>query len=231
MSSTTTYYQPDFQRDAVQHDQSSTGEARPDSDHVLPGPDATFLDMVLPSFLRPAGNSSETVNPDEQTPQDLPDSPVLTEYVVGEAPVLPLADSGVTQTTEAQEASHQHPANVVSNPGACETVIPRGWSFNGNVTGEEGMTFACRFVGNIENTHPEAIVTMCEECQSEGSITASRIYLKGTHKGQVNGDAGLVVIEASARVTGDVSYNQIQIHGGTHNMRLQYAGADVDNVS
>jgi cytoskeletal protein CcmA (bactofilin family) len=234
ISSSTANYQPLAQQHEVgQSTDPSIANGPPGADNMDEAvrEESTFLDMVLPSFLRPVTESPELAARNGQLPQDLPHSPVLAQYVVGDAPVLPLADPSVLEASQDQEEVRQDTTQVVSNARTCQTVIPQGWSFNGDVTGEEDMTFACRLVGNVENTNAQAFVAMGEMCQSEGSITASKIYLKGMHTGRVNGEAGLVVIEDSARVTGDVAYNQIQIHGGSHNMRLQYVGADFDNVS
>lgn len=157
---------------------------------------------------------------------DLPNSPPLTNKPVGSAPVVEL------EATILKMAVVETPLTADSSAAKRgQTHIPSGWTFNGDVVGDAPMTFDCDMVGNIENTGPKALISMGQKCTSDGTITGKHIALKGKHKGKIDAAGGQVVIDSTAKVTGDVVYTTIQINGGEHKFNLQYVGGEASDVA
>ena len=74
------------------------------------------------------------------------------------------------------------------------------------------------FPGTVElpgyvNGRVEAAAIMIEEAGDvEGELSAANIAVKGRFKGQIKG--GMVKLHASARVSGDITYESLSIESG-----------------
>lgn len=228
--------QPNLQADYQVHDSEfQTAESGQTEAHELtqvetnpafaPEQRASALSLVksavtalIPTGFGPTDRDAER---DSEAPKDLPGSPALIVPVVGEAPSLVLAEPETERTDVRSRQLAQGQAD--SSPHASgNTVLPAGWTFRGEIVGSEDMKFNCSLIASVENTNPEAFIVLGTEAKSEGVIKGKNIVMKGAHRGEVDGSGGQVVIEASSKIVGEVSYTSIQMNGGNHDLKLQY---------
>jgi cytoskeletal protein CcmA (bactofilin family) len=189
----------------------------------------------IPMFLRsnfvPAQShrltavSSPTVAGLNDEPHDIPGSPILHAVELHEPPAFDMQDAVqkpflIQAITEQDQTQFGGPTESIG-----KTLIPQGWTFTGQIAGESDMRFECNLVADIECTNAAASIELGTSCKSEGTLKGKHIRVQGEHKGAIDAAGGRVVMEANSKITGDVTYSQIQINDGTrHNFALHYVG-------
>ena len=92
----------------------------------------------------------------------------------------------------------------------------------GEVTAEEPLTIAGQVIGTIDvSGHP---LTVTESASIEADVMARTIIVSGTVTGTLQAE-GLIVVEKTANLSGDVSAPSLLLHdGATVHGRLDVAG-------
>jgi len=92
----------------------------------------------------------------------------------------------------------------------------------GEITAQEPLTIAGQVIGTIDVTgHP---LTVTESAHIEADVMARTIIVSGTVDGTMQAE-GLIVVEKTAKLSGDVSAPSVLLHdGATVNGRLDIAG-------
>lgn len=95
-----------------------------------------------------------------------------------------------------------------------ESLIGAGTTISGDVTFAGGMRIDGEVHGNIRTIEgKEGTLVISENARIEGEITVSHLVINGTVMGPVNATEFLE-LQPRARVTGDVEYNNIEMHLG-----------------
>jgi cytoskeletal protein CcmA (bactofilin family) len=92
----------------------------------------------------------------------------------------------------------------------------------GEITAQEPLTIAGQVIGTIDVTgHP---LTVTESATIEADVLARTIIVSGTVDGTLQAE-GLIVVEKTAMLSGDVSAPSVLLHdGATVHGRLDIAG-------
>ena len=92
----------------------------------------------------------------------------------------------------------------------------------GEITAQEPLTIAGQVIGTIDvSGHP---LTITESAAIEADVMARTIVISGTVEGTLQAE-GLIVVEKTAMLSGDVSAPTVQLHdGATVHGRLDIAG-------
>jgi cytoskeletal protein CcmA (bactofilin family) len=100
--------------------------------------------------------------------------------------------------------------------------IGKSIQIKGEVTAEEPLTIAGQVIGTIEvSGHP---LTVTETAAIDADVMARTIIVSGTVNGTMQAE-GLIVVEKTATLSGDVSAPSVLLHdGATVNGRLDIAG-------
>ncbi len=100
--------------------------------------------------------------------------------------------------------------------------IGKSIQIKGEITAQEPLTIAGQVIGTIDVTgHP---LTVTESAHIEADVMARTIIVSGTVHGTLQAE-GLVVVEKTAKLSGDVSAPSVSLHdGATVNGRLDIAG-------
>lgn len=112
-----------------------------------------------------------------------------------------------------------------------ESLIGAGTTISGDVTFAGGMRIDGEVRGNIRTIEgKEGTLVISEHARIEGEITVSHLVVNGTVMGPVNATEFLE-LQPRARVTGDVEYNNIEMHlGAVVQGRLIHQGVVAKSV-
>lgn len=112
-----------------------------------------------------------------------------------------------------------------------ESLIGAGTTISGNVSFAGGMRIDGEVHGNIRTIEgKEGTLVISEHARIEGEITVSHLVINGTVTGPVNATEFLE-LQPRARVTGDVEYNNIEMHlGAVVQGRLIHQGVVAKSV-
>lgn len=112
-----------------------------------------------------------------------------------------------------------------------ESLIGAGTSIAGNITFSGGMRIDGEVRGNVRTEEgKEGTLVISEHARIEGEITVSHLVINGTVVGPVNATEFLE-LQPRARVTGDVEYNNIEMHlGAVVQGRLIHQGVVAKSV-
>lgn len=112
-----------------------------------------------------------------------------------------------------------------------ESLIGAGTTISGNITFAGGMRIDGEVRGNIHTVEgKEGTLVISEHARIEGEITVSHLVINGTVMGPVNATEFLE-LQPRARVTGDVEYNNIEMHlGAVVQGRLIHQGVVAKSV-
>ena len=80
------------------------------------------------------------------------------------------------------------------------------------ITGELYFPGTVELPGYVSGRVEAAAIVIEETGDVEGELSASNIAIKGRFKGQIKG--GMVKLHASARVSGDITYESLSIENG-----------------
>lgn len=95
-----------------------------------------------------------------------------------------------------------------------ESLIGAGTVISGDITFAGGMRIDGEIKGNVSTADgKEGTLVLSEHARVEGEITVSHLVINGTVLGPVNATEFLE-LQPRARVTGDVEYNNIEMHLG-----------------
>ena len=96
-----------------------------------------------------------------------------------------------------------------------DSLIGVGTRIEGNVFFSGGLRVDGDVCGNISSENPqEGTLVISEKASVEGRITVGHVVINGTVTGPVIAE-GSLELRPSARVTGDVEYNQIEMQQGS----------------
>ena len=102
-----------------------------------------------------------------------------------------------------------------SPQNSIDSLIGVGTRIEGNVFFSGGLRVDGEVCGNISSENPrEGTVVISEKASVEGRITVGHVVINGTVIGPVIAEGSLELLP-SARVTGDVEYNQIEMQQGS----------------
>lgn len=112
-----------------------------------------------------------------------------------------------------------------------ESLIGAGTTISGDITFAGGMRIDGEVHGNIRTIEgKEGTLVISEHARIEGEITVSHLVINGTVMGPVNATEFLE-LQPRARVTGDVEYNNIEMHlGAVVQGRLIHQGVVAKSV-
>lgn len=112
-----------------------------------------------------------------------------------------------------------------------ESLIGAGTTISGDITFAGGMRIDGEVHGNIRTIEgKEGTLVISENARIEGEITVSHLVINGTVMGPVNATEFLE-LQPRARVTGDVEYNNIEMHlGAVVQGRLIHQGVVAKSV-
>lgn len=112
-----------------------------------------------------------------------------------------------------------------------ESLIGSGTVISGDITFAGGMRIDGEVRGNIRTVEgKEGTLVVSEHAHIEGEITVSHLVINGTVMGPVNATEFLE-LQPRARVTGDVEYNNIEMHlGAVVQGRLIHQGVVAKSV-
>ena len=99
------------------------------------------------------------------------------------------------------------------------TVMPRGWSLDGNIESSDAVTIGCQVKGKIEMTSSSRLEVL-PGAAVVGSIRGVDVVIRGLVEGEINAGGGTLSIEDGATIRGKVSYTGIRMSGGEHQMEL-----------
>lgn len=88
------------------------------------------------------------------------------------------------------------------------SVIGAGITVTGNIEATDDLQVEGKVTGDVRC----ATLMLGERSLIKGSIYATRVHAAGTVDGSI--DTGDLAVEASARISGDVTYNRIRIAAG-----------------
>ncbi len=101
-----------------------------------------------------------------------------------------------------------------SPQNSIDSLIGTGTRIEGNVVFSGGLRVDGEVRGNISSENPqEGTLVVSEKANVEGSISVGHVVINGTVTGPVSAGGSLELLP-SARVTGDVEYNQIEMQQG-----------------
>lgn len=112
-----------------------------------------------------------------------------------------------------------------------ESLIGAGTVISGDITFAGGMRIDGEVHGNIHTVEgKEGTLVISEHARIEGEITVSHLVINGTVMGPVTATEFLE-LQPRARVTGDVEYNNIEMHlGAVVQGRLIHQGVAAKSV-
>lgn len=156
----------------------------------------------------------------------------------GEAPVMIMEDAPSAATPVVPEqllstsegrtppSAPYEPHRLVFNnqDTGGQTVMPRGWTLNGDIESSSGVKLAGVLNGNI-TMQSQAQVEICAGATMKGTVRGRDVLVRGELDGEIDAGGGKVSIEDTARIAGRVRYQSIRMEGGNHKMELQYAEA------
>jgi cytoskeletal protein CcmA (bactofilin family) len=107
-----------------------------------------------------------------------------------------------------------------------DSLIGAGTRVSGNITFVGGLRIDGEVKGNIRTVDDQAgTLVLSEQARVEGEITVSHLVVNGTVLGPVRATEFLE-LQPRARVTGDVEYNNVEMHlGAVVEGRLIHQGA------
>lgn len=114
-------------------------------------------------------------------------------------------------------------SNRVQN--SIDTLIGVDTRIEGNILFSGGLRVDGTVLGAVTepNDTPSTLI-LSEHGRIEGAITASKIVVNGTVIGPVKAGQ-FIELQTKARITGDVSYNSLEMHtGAVIEGKLVYAG-------
>ena len=95
-----------------------------------------------------------------------------------------------------------------------DTLIGAGTRIEGHVTFRGGLRVDGEVCGNISSENgQQGTLVVSEKASIEGEVTVGHVVVNGTVIGPINASESLELLP-SARVTGDVQYQQIEIQQG-----------------
>ena len=96
-----------------------------------------------------------------------------------------------------------------------DTLIGAGTKIKGNITFSGGLRIDGEIHGNVisEGDQPSTLV-ISEHARIEGEVRVSHAVINGTVSGPVH-SSEFLELQPKARVTGDVEYNNIEMHLGS----------------
>src|SRR6186713_3089313 len=112
-----------------------------------------------------------------------------------------------------------------------DTLIGAETSVLGNVTFTGGLRIDGKVLGNVIAVGAEpCTLVIGEHAEVQGEVRVSHLVVNGKIVGPVMAD-GIVELQSKARVTGDVSYNTLEMHvGSVVRGRLNHAEAGIAPV-
>ena len=112
-----------------------------------------------------------------------------------------------------------------------ESLIGAGTVITGDITFAGGMRIDGEIRGNVHVAEgKEGTLVISEHAHIEGEITVSHLVINGTVIGPVNA-MEFLELQPRARVTGDVEYNNIEMHlGAVVQGRLIHQGVVAKSV-
>lgn len=188
-----------------------------------------ILHTTVEAEAKPSESGTVVTIIDDAQPHDfsdLPLSPALTTPEIGAAPVLALLSPA--EPIVALTPSNPIVLNGQVNEPSGLTQLPAGWNFTGDLIADGDISLACKIVGDILCTSPSGSITLTASCVSQGTVTGRDVLLQGHHTGRVDASTGRVCIEASAQISGDMTYTHIKMNGGLHNISLNYVDGKGD---
>lgn len=114
-------------------------------------------------------------------------------------------------------------SNRVQN--TIDTLIGADTRVEGNVFFSGGLRVDGTVIGSVtEPADSPSTLILSEHGRIEGAITASKVVINGTVLGPVK-SGQYIELQTKARITGDVSYNSLEMHtGAVIEGKLVYAG-------
>ena len=120
----------------------------------------------------------------------------------------------------APSIEHRLGTSDAHRPAVTETVLPRGWK----LTGEIEVAGPLRIGGTMDGTAVQqsfgSTVTVEQSGSVIGDIVADAIEIQGSFDGHIDASGGSIVIESTARMRGKISYTNIRMSGGQHQIEL-----------
>ena len=159
-------------------------------------------------------DGSEDKGPSATWPVDLPDLNLTAPAAARMIASVVDPDSGISLSAW----SAMRPGQMLAKPTGV-TVMPKGWSLNGNIESSDTVTIGCQVNGQIEMTSPNRIEVL-PGAAVVGSIRGVDVVIRGMVEGEINAGGGTVSIEEGATIHGKVSYTGIRMSGGEHQMEL-----------
>jgi len=95
------------------------------------------------------------------------------------------------------------------------SLIGKGTRVEGNVIFNGGLRIDGEVVGNVRTSDDQSgTLVVSEQARIEGEVHVSRCVINGTVVGPVHA-AEFLELQPGARVTGDVHYNNLEMHLGS----------------
>lgn len=176
-----------------------------------------------------AQTPSGLVVPDTDPVQEIRPDPMTHSHVEmrpGQAPTYLLSHSQRTGAAVpslggiASPIEHWQGGGDAQRPVVNETVLPTGWK----LTGEIEVAGPLRVGGMLKGTAVQqsfgSTVTVEQSGSVIGDIVADAIEIQGSFDGHIDASGGSIVIEKTARMKGKISYTNIRMSGGQHQIEL-----------
>ena len=171
----------------------------------------------------PVDNDGRPIDPPVLSMEGLREEQQNPTLIVRNADLYLLPSDGVSQTGAAAGSSDGigGPAHGSgSNLGMSGmTVMPKGWSLDGNIESSDAVTIGCQVNGQIEMTSSSRVEVL-PGAAVVGSIRGVDVVIRGLVEGEINAGGGTLSIEDGATIRGKVSYTGIRMSGGEHQMEL-----------
>lgn len=151
--------------------------------------------------------------------------PVLDMQAQHEQPgltTLPsdLPDLSLPPVAAGRQHAYQPTAAAVPMKGkGGKTVMPKGWTLNGDIESQSDVQVGCQITGGIRMTTSNRLEVL-HGAAVVGSIKATDVVVRGYVEGEIDASGGTVSIEEGATIRGKVIYTGIRMDGGEHQMEL-----------
>lgn len=184
----------------------------------------TDADLGNDANLGPVDNEGRPIEPPVLSMEGLTEDQQRAALIVRNAGLyLRRADEGGTPIGAAAGASGGivGPAHAEGSSLGTSgmTVMPRGWSLDGNIESSDAVTIGCQVKGKIEMACSSRLEVL-PGAAVIGSIQGDDVVIRGLVEGEINASGGRVSIEEGATIRGKVCYTSIRMSGGEHQMEL-----------
>lgn len=108
------------------------------------------------------------------------------------------------------------------------SLIARGTSVSGDLRFSGALHLDGRIEGALIGDGPDAVFTLSEHGQVQGDIRVPNAIINGLVQGDIH-VSGKLELAAQARVSGDVSYNMLEMTAGAKvNGRMSHYGSQTE---